>query len=433
MTQDGELVWNGPTVNASNFRLVTFENKPTLTYWSGVATTGTNIGHGYGNVTFLDTAYNKIVTVCPDLGIVNPDGFPIPCQADPHESFVTDRNTLLVSAYNATPTDLTSINGTKDGWVFDCLFFEIEPRSGKILFRWSALEHVPVSKTFAVLGTAGTKEAPFDYFHINSIINIGDTWIVNGRHTWSTYKLNSHGKIEWTLEGETGGDFGPLPTKGKFRWQHFVRHVATYGNKLILSIFNNNSNNRDTAGPTSGLTLELTVPPNKRTPPVVLQDLVDPKDLIDSGSQGSNELLSNGNRFMGYGEFPVLKEFGPRGQDGNVRWSANFGPPTEQLVQSYRAYKFEWEGCPTTKPTVVLKESAKGCPTAYISWNGATNVDSYVIYGGASVNKLHEVAVVKHAGFETQTSVYDECIRVVPVIGFRVQAQSSSKVVCVGK
>ena len=74
---------------------------------------------------------------------------------------MTDRNTILVTAFNATPADLPPIGGSKDGWIFDCLFFEIEPKTNRVLFRWSAIEHVPVSHTKQPLGASRDKGHAF--------------------------------------------------------------------------------------------------------------------------------------------------------------------------------------------------------------------------------------------------------------------------------
>ena len=218
MTDTGQLVWQGPMITSNNFRVASYEGKPILTYWTGSSGQSTNIGHGYGNVTFLDATYNEILTVCPKLGLLTPDNIIYACQADFHESFVTDRNTLLVTAYNVTKTDLSSIGGPSNGWVFDCLFFELDPKNGDILFRWSALEHVPVSET--KLGLAGREgfdqSVPFDWFHINSVVNIGNYFLMNSRHLWTTYLISPKGDVEWTFQGDTGGDFGALPLEGHF-------------------------------------------------------------------------------------------------------------------------------------------------------------------------------------------------------------------------
>ena len=216
VTDKGQLVWNGPIVNATNLRVANYEGFPILTYWSGLSTEGGNIGHGYGSVTFLDETYNEILTVCPKLGLVVPDGADYPCEADFHESFLTDRGTLLVSAYNATPADLSAIGGPKDGWIFDCLVVEIDPKTQDVLFRWSAIEHIPITETKQPLLGTGNKSVPLDYFHINSIMNIGDSFLVNARHTWSAYLISAKGEVEWTFQGDTGGDFGPPPENARF-------------------------------------------------------------------------------------------------------------------------------------------------------------------------------------------------------------------------
>ena len=218
MTDTGQLVWSGPSIEANNFRVASYEGSSILTYWSGSSTTAANIGHGYGNVTFLDATYKEILNVCPHFGLSTTDNATYPCEADFHESYVTDRNTLLVTAYNVTATDLSSIGGPVNGWVFDCLFFELDPRNGDILFRWSALEHVSVNDTkLDVADHIGFSQShPFDFFHINSVVNIGNQFLVNSRHFWATYLITTEGDIVWTLQGDTGGDFGILPANGHF-------------------------------------------------------------------------------------------------------------------------------------------------------------------------------------------------------------------------
>lgn len=194
-----------------------YNGKDTVTFWSGISAASANSGHGYGNVTFLDTSYNNFMTVCPQLGLVTPENTEYLCEADFHEAYITDRNTILVSAYNATQTDLTSVGGPKDGWVFDSLFFEIEPESGNVFFRWSALEYISVNDTKEPLAAAGRNQSlPFDCFHINSVVNFGNEWLVNLWNTWSTYMLTAEGDVIWRIQGDTGGDFGPLPDDARF-------------------------------------------------------------------------------------------------------------------------------------------------------------------------------------------------------------------------
>ncbi len=218
MTDTGQLVWNGPAVNSFNLRAVPYKGKPILTYGSGYSTVVPNIGHGYSSVTFLDETYKEILYVCPHFGLVTPGNVVYACEGDVHESFVTDRNTLLVTAYNATQTDLSAIGGPSDGWVFDSLVYELDPKTMDVLFRWSSLEHFPVTGTkLPLIGKTGLSQSqPFDYFHINSVAKVGDKYLINSRNFWTVHLITAKGETEWTLEGETGGDFGPLPANGHF-------------------------------------------------------------------------------------------------------------------------------------------------------------------------------------------------------------------------
>ena len=45
---------------------------------------------------------------------------------------------------------------------------EIDIATGKVLFEWDSLDHIPVTDTYTPFA-GGTKAAPFDYLHINSI------------------------------------------------------------------------------------------------------------------------------------------------------------------------------------------------------------------------------------------------------------------------
>ena len=217
MTDSGQLVWEGPKVKTTNLQKQTFEGKPVITYWNGNTTTAANIGHGYGNVTFLDESYDEILTVCPDFTLTTPDNTKFPCNLDFHESFITDRGTILATAYNTTPYDLSPIGGPKEGWTFDSGFVEVNPRTEEVLFSWFPQAHVPVTSTRAPLTGKGMNQSvPLDWFHINSVVNIGDNYMVNARHVYSTYLIDSNGEIIWHIDGDTGGDFGPIPEGGNF-------------------------------------------------------------------------------------------------------------------------------------------------------------------------------------------------------------------------
>lgn len=203
MTDAGELVWNilpEPNSTFANLFIQDLDSKPTLHYWTG----GSDGVMGYGHVSILDDTYTEIYRVCPEVTVITQNNKSFPCYADVHESFITERGSIIITMYNVTTADLSSVNGTKDDWVFDCLFFDIDIKTNKTLFRWSALEAgIPITDSKAPFnGTFGngTHGNPYDWFHINAVQSVGDGYLVNGRHVWTTYKLDSTGKIEWRIQ-----------------------------------------------------------------------------------------------------------------------------------------------------------------------------------------------------------------------------------------
>ena len=212
-------------------------------------------------------------------------------------------------------------------------------------------------------------------------------------------------------------------------WQHFARPHNTTDSSIIISYFNNfNALGIDNGTqPSNGLVLELTTPPNKSTPPVLIDLISDPEDPIYADSQGSTTLLPNGDAFLDYGEISVLKEFSPNGLNGrHIRWTARFG--FNNLVQSYRGYKTEWHGFPTTSPDLVIERNSTGCRAGYVSWNGATDVEEWLVYEGWTEHRLSHVGQVRYKGFETQFTVGLPCVQVAAVVNGEISTRSS--VVC---
>ena len=97
-------------------------------------------------------------------------------------------------------------------------------------------------------------------------------------------------------------------------------------------------------------------------------------------------------------------------------FDAHFVAPTD----NYRAYRFTWNGQPSTLPAVALSRGSNGVSTLYASWNGATSVASWRLLAGSSPSALSTLATVSKTNFETPISVHSEA----PY--FAVQALSSS-------
>ncbi|KAJ5664577.1 hypothetical protein N7507_005308 [Penicillium longicatenatum] len=213
----GDLVWSGPVIpDASNFRVQKLFGQPVITYWagSGGAAESSSASHGYGQIVIHNSSYDQIGKW---LNLTLPPGTSAPCQADVHESLITEDNTILITAYNTTNADLRDLGGSEDGWVLDSLVLEIDLQTSEILFSWSPLAHVPISDTKLSLDGAGANSSDlFDFFHTNSIQPFEGNYLINSRSTWSTYLVNRSVDIIYKINGQTGGDFGSLPEGGNF-------------------------------------------------------------------------------------------------------------------------------------------------------------------------------------------------------------------------
>ncbi|KAJ5220224.1 hypothetical protein N7468_009428 [Penicillium chermesinum] len=410
MTDDGELVWNGDTAKPqTNLFVQQLDGRPVLSHWRG---TGSNTGHGYGSTTIVDDTYSAIYEICLQGDFVTSDGTSHDCYNDLHESFITDEGTILVTAVNATTANLTSVGGPPDGWIWDTMFYEIDVKTNETVFRWSPYEagiSFNQSKATFSSGDAGdgTKGTPWDWFHMNAVQRIGNKYLVNSRHTWSTYLLDSKGGIEWRIDGGDGGDF-VLPFADLFRWQHHARGYNLTDSSVEIHWFNNNNTNWDNTTTTSGLKLSLDL---KEKTATLLEVFEDPTDPIYTDSQGSFWPLPNGNTLIGYGSIPKIKEFGP---DGNPRMTLTFGE--NDLVMSYRSYRQIWHATPHYPPKACGSDKV-----VYMSWNGATDVTDWVVYGGSSRESLSQLGKVAKDGFENSFNLESFAAYV------RVEAYDGSK------
>lgn len=117
-----------------------------------------------------------------------------------------------------------------------------------------------------------------------------------------------------------------------------------------------------------------------------------------ANSQGSSQRLGNGDVFVGWGSVGRLSEFD---STGNLVWDGQV--PTG--YDSYRGYRSPWVGQPLTDPAA---EASRVDPThvdVEAIWNGATEVDRWVVLSGRGSHHLHPVGLADWAGLSTDTQV----------------------------
>jgi len=126
--------------------------------------------------------------------------------------------------------------------------------------------------------------------------------------------------------------------------------------------------------------------------------LINPAELIFADSQGSYQPLGGRHALIGYGQIAKTREFNASNQ---VVYEAQYGYSTvNSPVASYRSYRQEWTGQPSTPPKIVAQCSGNATKV-YASWNGATNYDGWIIHAGTFENHLSRAATITKANFET--------------------------------
>ncbi|KAF7932993.1 uncharacterized protein EAE97_008760 [Botrytis byssoidea] len=324
MSSWGDLVWQGPKsdplspVQYSNIQFQSLNGSDYLTYWNGYVLEGQNASIGYGNLTVLDKHYEPAAVVCPHLGIHVQAGVPHDCDIDYNEQYLTPWGTLLVTVYNLTQMDLSSVNGSAEGYLLDAQIHEIDIATSESIWKWSSLDHIPLNASqLPLTDMAANESVTWDYVHINSVSPYGtDKLLVSGRHTWDVFAIDrSSGDIVWNYNGIYGGDFGAVPEEATFSWQYHTRVHDFDENFIIFSNFGNHDyagatgGNAQNTAPTVGREFYLELPASKSYHPLSLNTYNESSSLF-SDSWGSFDYLPNQqnatSRFMSYGQLPIL-------------------------------------------------------------------------------------------------------------------------------
>lgn len=330
--------------------------------------------------------------------------------ADQHEfNVINNGASALVTAYGQVPYDLTSLNVTSGiGWVLNCMFQEVDVATGVVLFQWSAIDHVPISDSMIALGstdvsgTGASPRSPFDYFHLNAVDKLpsGD-YLISSRHVSTVYCISAiDGSITWRLSSQRQSDFNV--TGFTFGFQHDARFVSQNSTHMVVSIYDNGSNGfANVNNQSAGMLIALNM--NTKVATLEQQYLWPFTNGLLSASQGNLQLIGNistGNKFMGGGSWPAVAEFT---NDGTAVFAASMNNGLQGDVMSYRAYTFNWTSTPanTVPAAYAYSMSSNSSTTVYVSWNGATEVASWRVYGATNIVNLAIIGSVNRTGFET--------------------------------
>ncbi|GAA6043050.1 hypothetical protein JCM8097_005133 [Rhodosporidiobolus ruineniae] len=391
LDERGEVVWSGGRKSVLNFGRHEYRGEAVLAFYTG---TEVYPGWGHGQWQLYNSSYDLVATVESKNTEAN--------STDPHDFSVTSSDTAIIEDWRPRQSDLRSLGGPEDGWAFDCVIQEVDIETGDLLFEWHALEHIPVQETFYELRPgAGREEQPFDAHHLNSVQrDDAGNFLISLRGSSTVYYIDrSTGNILWRV-GRWNSDF-PLTDKTLFHFQHHARlHGSGLSSPVRLSLFSNGANQYVATAPESrGMILSLDL--EKREAALEAEFL--PSFHWPSSSEGSVQVLESGNVVVGWGATPFYSEYS---SNGTVLHDVQFGgfATRARSDHSYRVFKSSWVGRPRTLPSLALDNSTYPAPpsTAFISWNGATEVASYRLLVGDSPDMLHGLTErADRTGFET--------------------------------
>ena len=314
------------------------------------------------------------------------DGSP----TDLHDFVVTPHDTALLLIYRQRSVNLSPYGGAVHGRILDNLVQEVDIATGRVLFEWSAFDHVPPDESY--MKPPG---GAWDAYHLNSVAmdEHGDL-LVSARHTWSVYKIDHRtGRVVWRLGGKRS-DFR-LGPGAHFAWQH----DAGWRPDGTLSLFDNEAAADDLVerDQSRGIILKLDERAGTAT---LVRQFTHPAGLL-AQSQGNVQNLPSGDVLVGWGSMPHFSEYDLQGR---LVFDARF----YETAQSYRAFLGQWRGTPTTSPAVVARAQSDGT-RVYVSWNGATEVRSWRALSASSPGaKPAELTTAPKDGFETSMLTRDD-------------------------
>ncbi|EKG11104.1 Arylsulfotransferase [Macrophomina phaseolina MS6] len=462
---NGDLIWSGAcmfnNMNAFDFKPADYGGKKYLSL---------NVGRGtpsvYGAGIILSDTY-EIVREIQMSG--HTDSF------NQHEFTVIDDGKAVLyvteQSHEVSAADI-GLGENSTTWVRSTGFKEESLLWGyeeTVNYEWDCIDYIPLNETTFPWIEAPDEGRGWDYMHMNSIDKFPDgDYLISMRYSNSLFRISGDNKtIVWRLGGKAS-DF-KMKDGFQFSRQHHGRIISTNTTHTIVTLLDNAASSQPkdeklTAGESSALLILLSHDPSNRDSWMaeILRRFPRP-DGDYSHLRGSFQILSAAdasfpgtdsdttatylpsslthlhdrypdwqtcNAFVGWSKNGYMTEFLP---NGSIAAEARFAT---DWLDTYRAFKHAgFVGRPTEPP--VLKAFAFGDVTghhsavvdgsgrgvgqtmtvAYVSWNGATEVRAWRVYGEVV---MEGAVIALMSGGSGGTPTYSEAY------GFGDYASSSS-------
>jgi len=335
--------------------------------------------------------------------------------------FLPNGNALLM-AYDAETVDMSQIvaGGKPDAVVTGLIIQELDP-SRNVVFQWRSWDHVAYSDT-----TSSLTEPTIDLVHGNAIALANDgNLLLSSRNLSEITKISlKTGEVLWRLGGKAN-QF-TFVNDQPFAFQHDIRQLPNGD----LTLFDNHGS-AQTAAPSRGV--EYRMDEVRKTVTKVWEYQPSTPQPIFGMFMGDVQRLADGNTFLDWGaasnspgyQFVTMNEVDPNGQPV-------FQLSFDQPYVSYRAFRSPWQGSPLTLPSLAYRAGEEETILGY-SWNGATGVAAWQVYGGVSEDRLQLIDQQPRSGFETQSHLtgmsQNECYFQVAALDPSGKEMSRSKVI----
>lgn len=255
-------------------------------------------------------------------------------------------------------------------------------------------------------GSGYNSSDAWDYFHINSVDKDKEgNYLISARDANAIYKINgTSGDIIWQLGGKSSSfSLGP---EVEFSFQHHARYQAksSDGSKEIISLYDNSAHGTENG---HGHEVHLykfsrgkIVEVDTKTWEATLVQAFHPPDNLLSKSQGSTQVLPNGNVLVNWGSEGAVTEFK---SDGTPIFHAYMDSgPLGEGVENYRGFRYNWTGIPNEAPAIVaLNDDDAATTSVYVSWNGDTRTKTWRFYRVDEDGRRSFLGDVKRESFET--------------------------------
>jgi hypothetical protein len=309
---------------------------------------------------------------------------------DLHDLQILPNGNALLMAYDAETVDMSKVvpGGKNNATVTGLVIQELDP-SKNVIFEWRSWDH------FSFLdSTVSLVDQAIDLVHGNSLFQMNDgNLLLSSRNLSELTKINLQtGAVIWRLGGNA--NMFKFVNDQPFAYQHNASQLPNGD----ITLFDNHGTEQT---PAASRAVEYKLDEVNKTVTLVWQYTNQPP--IFATFMGNVQRFANGNSFLDWGapsvnpgyNWMTMTEISP---DNQVIFELAF----DQAYVSYRAFRFPWQGLPTTLPALAYKADSTGLTLGY-SWNGATDVAAYQVYGGASLQKLKPIDKQTRTGFETQS------------------------------